>query len=106
MAVDTPHFDFPLRFVGGQAAVLEQDSLRDVLVCVEIILRYPRGYRPELPAFGRPDNLEFAKGDLDLDAIAAQLAEFEPRAQTLIEEERDAFDSALRTVLLGVSAGE
>jgi hypothetical protein len=98
MITDTPQFALPFRILGGTAQVNEQGSADDIAACVEAILRYPMGYRPEAPEFGRPRGLAFNKGDLELAQLAAQLARLEPRAAYLLEEEPEALEAAVRRV--------
>jgi phage baseplate assembly protein W len=77
---DNPHFAFPFRFtVSNKADVIEQDSPEEVNQCVEIILRYPRGYRVDLPEFGIRDQ-SFLQNGPDLNEIHSAIARWEPRA--------------------------
>ncbi len=102
MAIDTPHFALPFRFAGTSVAVVEQDSPDNIAMCVEAVCRYRQGDRPEEPNFGRPKDLEFAKGALDLEALSKQISESEPRATYLLTEHPDLFDSAVRQVGIAI----
>lgn len=76
---DIPHFAMPFRFAAGRAVVAEQDSLPEILGCVEAILRCPVGHRDERPDFGIADQT-FRQAGASLDDLSAALADFEPRA--------------------------
>lgn len=82
--VDIPHLALPVRFVGGAAVTVEQDSTDEIAQCVETILRYRPGQRPELPDFGVADPT-FQMAPIDLDRARAAVLEWEPRARTIIE---------------------
>jgi hypothetical protein len=105
VAVDVPHFDLPFRFDHGAAAVNEQDSLDDIAVCVEAIVRYEQGQRPELPEFGIPD-YTFRQGDFDTDDLQDAIEVWEERADLLIEDDYDRFDELVQLVEIRVSGGE
>lgn len=100
---DLPHFALPFRFVGGAAAVLEQDTADEILACVEAVIRCPLGYRDELPEFGVRD-MTFEQGGPDMLAIEAALSDWEPRAQVALAERRDRYDELVSTVTVRVSA--
>lgn len=103
--VEVPHFDLPFRFVNGRAAVVEQESIKEVTNCVEAILRYPLGFRDELPEFGAPDQV-FTEGPIDTDELESIVHRWEPRAEALIEEQTDLLDAALRHVNVQVGDSE
>lgn len=93
--IDTPHFSLPLRFEGGRLAVTEQDSIEEIGDCVETVLRYRPGDRDDEPEFGTPDQaFEREVGP----EIEAAIAEWEPRADTTVDEERDLLDDAISRV--------
>lgn len=95
---DIPHFDLPFRFVGGKAVEVEQDSVDDIAVCVEALLRTRPGERIELPTYGIPDPVFVGA---DTEAIMASVRDWEPRASIAIEEgwDYDAFIQSLRITL-------
>jgi phage baseplate assembly protein W len=79
----SPHFSLPLRFNRNTFVVSEQDSEEEILDCIELILRYTHGDRPEKPTFGLPDQT-FASPNPNEDLIRASLAEWEERVGTEI----------------------
>lgn len=80
-----PHFDIPFRFLNNKsAAVNEQDSDREIMDCVETIVRYQVGDRPERPEFGIPD-FTFTLPGTDSSLIQASIREFEPRADVQVD---------------------
>jgi phage baseplate assembly protein W len=93
---DLPHFSYPFRFATPQVAVSEQDSLDEITDCVQVILLYPQGSRPELPAFGLPDPTFSPR--VDTDEIRSVIAEWEPRAMTTFSAEPDPVDVAIARV--------
>lgn len=95
-SADVPHFAIPFRFENGSdgflhAAVNEQDSIEDVTACVEAIVRTPLGYRTEMPDFGIRDQT-FTEGMINTDEILVALAQWEPRAEILIDEDDSMLD--------------
>lgn len=98
---DVPHFAFPFQFATPQAAVVEQDTIEDVVACATVILSCPKGYRVELPEFGLPDPT-FSVAPLDVDVIAETLDTWEPRASNLINDQPDKFDELVRHVQVTV----
>lgn len=84
---NVPQLSYPLRIdpSTGTFAEVEQDSVDDVAGCVEAVLRTRVGERDELPGFGTPD-LAFHELPLDMGELLLQVAEWEPRADLLIEE--------------------
>lgn len=82
MPVETPHFAVPFRISAEAAEEVEQDTEREIELCVEAVLRTPVGTRIEQPGFGRPDET-FAQQHppISADLYLAALAEWEPRAR-------------------------
>jgi phage baseplate assembly protein W len=80
-----PHFSIPFKFNGSVANVTEQDSIEEIEDCIETIIRFPIGQRPEKPDFGISDQT-FATPEPDITLIAAAISEWEPRANPLIYE--------------------
>lgn len=100
---DTPHFDLPFRFdSSGHAAVVEQDTLEDVTNCVEAVLRTIKGQRAEAPDFGI-DDPTFTDQPINLQAIVEAVLEQEPRANVLITQSPDKFDSLIADLVADVS---
>lgn len=94
---DNPHIKLPFQLAGSVVAVVEQDSPEEIEQNVEVILRYPLGFRPELPDFGVRD-LTFAEGHPDLNEIQTAIALWEPRADALLESQPDLLDSLVAHV--------
>lgn len=93
MAVD-PHFDVPFRYDGTAPVVNEQGSLDDIAACVYAVAVTEPGDRDEMPDFGLADPT-FTQGSPDPAVIAAQIGEWEPRVQILVDAAPDRFDAAL-----------
>lgn len=74
-----PHFDLPLRYHGGQAITVDQDSLEDIRNCVEAAVRTERGTRPWVPQFGI-DDPTFENQPISMPVLAQQIKDSEPRA--------------------------
>ena len=81
-----PHFSYPFRFGGPQAAVTEQDSLEEIADCCATILLCPLGYRDELPEFGLPPQT-FATPEPNRVEMRAALDTWEPRAATALSQQ-------------------
>lgn len=100
--VEVPHLAFPLALAGKSFAVEEQDTPREIGDCVELICRTPRGRHPS------PDMRDFGLADLTFRQVDGQglpladeermLATYEPRVDTLLTDDPDEFDQAVRTV--------
>jgi len=105
---DIPHFTLPFKFRafgGGQivAAVAEQDSEDDIFSCVELVLRYKRGFRLTLPTFGVTDQIFFSP-DFDKDKIIEEINEWESRADLSVEHIDDTVDELIHRILFTVSS--
>lgn len=100
---DTPQLAYPFEFTSrGGFREVEQRSLDDIAACVEVILRYPEGFRPELPEFGLPDLL-FRENRNEISSIIEDaILRWEPDASVLIEERPDIWDRLLMTYLVTV----
>ena len=86
---DIPHFSVPFRFAHGRASVNEQDSVDEIASCVFTVMACPKGFRSELPEFGIPDPV-FKQQPLDLAELAAAVELWEPRAETLLTDAKNA----------------
>ena len=80
-----PHFDIPFRFVNRAAAITEQDSEHEIDNCVETIVRYQHGDRPENADFGIPD-LTFSLPGLEADIVRGAIRTYEPRADVDVDD--------------------
>ena len=104
---EIPHFAYPFAFqnVNGQvqAAVVEQDSIEEILACVNAIVACPIGTRDELPGFGVPDVL-FAQAPLNPSTVVQAIVRWEPRARIAASEFADAGSDAQRHLQLEISA--
>lgn len=104
---DVPHFSLPFDFeeVGGvkRVAELEQESLEEIVACVEAILRIPRGWREELPEFGISDPV-FTNPDYE--DLRRTVGDWEPRAEVELEGGIDPFDEGLSRARIQVQVRE
>lgn len=83
---DTPQIAYPFEILSsGKVREIEQDSIDEIAMSVEMILRYPLGYREELPEFGAPD-LTFTTAADTSQILADHVTRWEPRAPIFIEE--------------------
>jgi phage baseplate assembly protein W len=107
--VDIPHFAYPFRLErhgpGSQPVVVEQDSLDDVLNCVEIAMLTQIGERVDMPSFGI-DDPTFQQQPIDVNLIGNQVAAHEPRAEMAATQHPDALDVRIARVVAEVSTGE
>lgn len=94
-----PHFDLPFRWENGCIATVEQDSYNDVSNCVEVILRYRKGFRliDNKSNFGI-DAPEFEMAPIDINTIFDNIQDQEPRARVTVTEEVDSVDSLITKV--------
>jgi phage baseplate assembly protein W len=97
-----PHLAFPFRLSDLGAAVTEQDSAVEIAQAVEVVLRYRKGDRYEVPSFGITDPT--FEEIVDIESIRSELLVWEPRAElvagrTIVSEliQRIAIDVEERT---------
>lgn len=103
MAVEIPHFAYPFgRGDNGKVAVVEQDTIEDVMACENVIVRCPIGFREERPDFGWAFPT-FQTGELDLSSLTSALAQFEPRGDADVTPWEDEANAAVRNVTVEVS---
>ena len=97
--IDIPKLAFPLRFEGGRARVVEQDSVEEIEDCVEVAVRTTRGDRMERPDYGMPDLLfeEVHPGGAAAEILEAIL-EAEPRAAVAVTEDESELNALTRSI--------
>lgn len=98
-----PKLRVPFQIVGGRAAVVEQDSVDEIVQCVEYLLRTEPGSRYEAPEFGLPDPAFTERPDQLLSLARSVIDRWEPRAATRLSSEE--IDQLTRRVLLRVGVG-
>lgn len=101
---EIPHFDLPFRFEGGAPACVAQDSLEDVVNCVEAAVRTERGTRKEIPSFGVYE-MTFEQQPVDTGSLMAHIIEHEPRAELVTDQNPGVFDELVAEVTLNASSG-
>lgn len=94
-----PHFDYPFRFstASAHAVEVEQDSVEDIIDCIQTSLLTNKGDRIELPEFGISNPL-FELQPLNLDDLYADVTDQEPRALVILSQQSDAVD-ALKAIV-------
>ena len=98
-----PHLALPLRLNGSGFASVEQDTLDEVVGCVQCIVSFPLGYRVEAPEFGIPE-LEFVGPPLPVDDLERIIETWEPRADVEVSEaEPDPTDPAAARLRVAVT---
>lgn len=98
---DIPRLQLPLRVENGVYATVEQDTIDDIVNASEGVVRYETGYLPFLPDFGRaPVLFQQSTRPIGQD-IRAALAEWEPRAGALAEDEIDGMARHIRVNIDG-----
>lgn len=105
--IDVPHFAVPFTIstqLNGtiSADVNEQDSLEDILACVQTITVCPIGAWIDQPTFGIPSPV-FANTPVGTTGITQALGTWEPRAATAASEFPDEFDAATRHINVNVT---
>lgn len=105
-----PHISFPWRMVtqpdGSLAAACdEQDSLDEVMSCVQEITACPVGAWADNPSFGVPNQV-FSQAPLDPTGITLAIQRWEPRATAAAQEYPDQFDVATRHITVTVSTAQ
>ena len=99
--VSTPHFARPFRLgTDGAFAVVEQDSIDDVMQCVEVLVSTEVGSREELPEYGISDPTFTT--EVNLSEISQAVDDWEDRATVDINQSVDTRDELLRNVSITV----
>lgn len=102
---DIPHFALPFRFVtlagGIQVAVNDQDTEEEIHDCVEAIIRYEAGQRPEAPDFGI--DAQVFHVPVDPQPILEQIRDNEPRVDALVSSEPDLIDNLITHVVVSIA---
>jgi phage baseplate assembly protein W len=102
--LDTPQISLPFEILpNGRVREVEQDSLDEIAMAVEAILRYPVGYREELPDFGIPD-LTFRTDRQEVsNLLLTYVSRWEPRARILVEQRPTQWDEMVQEYVLTVT---
>lgn len=102
----TPHFGWPFTFSPETGvAVVEQDSLDEIMANVRLIVSCPLGAWLDVPSFGVPSPL-FAQAPVNTSGIEQAIVQWEPRAVTTAREYPDAFNDATRNIVVNVSTAQ
>lgn len=102
---DIPHLALPLRLDGGSFAVVEQDTLADIIQCARVVLTTPEGFREELPEFGLRDPV-FGLGGVDHGLVDAALAEWEPRADMDARRDDSRLQDGISHLILDITKAD
>lgn len=102
------HISFPWQMIvqpdGSLAANCdEQDSLAEILSCVQEIAACPVAAWADQPSFGVPSQV-FSQAPLDPSGITQAIQRWEPRATAVAQEYPDQFDNATRHIAVTVSS--
>ena len=99
-----PHFEYPFHFhehhheVGVSAHVVEQDSMDDIISCVQVIVNTPKGTFIDDPEFGIVDQTFTTKPDYD--GIMNDVVRSEPRVELLSDYDASSAEEFVYRVLL------
>lgn len=105
MSVDT--LTWPLRIArDGRLAVAEQDLDEDLVSCAVCILKTPQGWCTAQPDFGRPADVLFRQGGVDVDELTGVIEEFEPRSPSPSVVAQAVDEALAQTVSVDVLGGE
>lgn len=87
MTVIVPKLKVPFEIRGGGAAVVEQDSVDEIVQCVDYLLQTEPGTRLEVPEFGLPDPTfeEHRLPDQLPELIREAIGRWEPRADLVLD---------------------
>lgn len=84
---DIEQFAVPLRILpNGRFATIEQDSVTDLAMRVNVLCHTPPRWLDGRPDFGLADQ-RFRKGGADLDYIAQQIGTWVPDADAVIDHD-------------------
>jgi phage baseplate assembly protein W len=104
MDIDTPQIALPFNIgLNGQITQVEQDTLDEIAMSVEAILRYPVGYRADLPDFGTPELSFLNDPDQVSQMVMEHVSRWEDRVELFIEYEPDVWDTLVQNYVLNIS---
>lgn len=99
---DVPHITYPFHWgPHGNAAVVEQDTLDEIINCVEVVVRTDIGALPDLPAMGITDPT--FKRITNMNQLSREINEWEPRAAIQLTTHIDDVDQLVEVVQLEIS---
>jgi phage baseplate assembly protein W len=99
-----PHLSLPLRISEGAYASVQQDTLDELVCCVQAICSFPIGSRIEAPEFGIPE-FEHSDRPLPTQQLEAIVEQWEPRANVEISEgDYDATDPLATSLRVQVTS--
>jgi hypothetical protein len=92
---ERPHFAFPFQLdpTTGSVAVVEQDTVEEIMDCEKVIASYPVGLRHDRPEFGWPWP-DMTLVPIDLSGLEQALQQFEPRGTAAASDFLDAIQAA------------
>lgn len=98
-----PHYDWPLRFGPDGYTVVEQQTDAERKASAAVIASTPREWRDDDPTFGVTE-LVFKPGDVDVDLLAAEIAQADDRLALTVTETTALVNTIRREVVAGVSS--
>lgn len=107
--VENPHFQLPFRLGGinGAAFVNEQDSVEDIVQCIEVLIAFPIGSHRNISSFGTPDVLFRSSTSAAVipDQMKTAILQWEERAALDMEGQPILTDELLQQLInrVGVS---
>jgi phage baseplate assembly protein W len=108
--VSIPHMSYPWRMVtqpDGTLAVNvdEQDSIDEILSCVQEIVVCPLGAWIDQPSFGMPSSV-FAQAPVGTGGLTQAITRWEPRATAVAREYPDLVSRSIRNISVDVSSNQ
>lgn len=102
----TPQIALPFEMLpSGKVREVEQDTLDEIAMSVETILRYRVGDRVELPTFGSPEPL-FRESSEEISSVLAEaVSRWEDRAHIFIEERPGQWGDMVRSFMVRIEGG-
>jgi hypothetical protein len=94
---DLPHLPWPYQL--GQT--VEQETPAELIAAAAVIVCTPRGHRDDVPDFGVTTPV-FEQGALDLERLAGEIQQSDPRLAVDAEEILDLAAATTRTVRLAI----
>ncbi len=100
-----PHFAFPVRYdSAGRIVTVEQNSLDDVVNCVNVAVRTDRGTRAWVPEFGITDPT-FQMTPVDIRTMETEIQSSEPRAILDMRQMTEGVGDIAEKIVVGVRNG-
>jgi phage baseplate assembly protein W len=108
-AIETPHFLLPMTHnTNGDVLVLEQDTVEEIVQCIEVLIGFPIGSNRNVPTFGTPDITfkSLSASAINSDQLKTAILQWEERAAMSIDDVPILTDDLIQQILIRVGTSD